>query len=161
MRKRTALLAVIAMLATTLMTVGPVAAQTTTEFSSRDGTERLAGSVSGDFQLRSPDDIVQVFIQLDEPAVAEVAAVGGERAAQRAQARVVRAQQDAVRSALSDVIVEERSNLVVAANGLRAMVRVGDIPAIRATEGVKNVAAVAKYYGPRSTPASPTSDATR
>src|SRR5690606_16211020 len=78
-------------------------------------------------------------------AVAEVAAVGGQTAAQRAQARLVRSQQDAVRSALSDVIVEERSNLVVAANGLRAMVRAGDIPAIRATEGVKNVAAVAKY----------------
>jgi minor extracellular serine protease Vpr len=145
MKKRTALLAVIAMLATTMMTVGPVAAQTTTDVSPRDGTERLAGSVSGDFQLRSPDDIVQVFIQLDEPAVAEVAADGGQTAAQRAQARLVRAQQDAVRSALSDVIVEERSNLVVAANGLRAMVRVGDIPAIRATDGVKNVAAVAKY----------------
>ena len=145
MRKRTALFAVVAMLATTLMTVGPVAAQTTTELSSRDGTDRLAGSVSGDFQLRSPDDVVQVFIQLDEPAVAEVAADGGQTAAQRAQARLVRAQQDAVRSALSDVIVQERSNLVIAANGLRAMVRAGDIPAIRATEGVKNVAAVAKY----------------
>lgn len=145
MRKRTAIFAVIAMVATTSMTVGPVAAQTTTELSSRDGTERLAGSVTGDFQLRSPDDIVQVFIQLDEPAVAEVAADGGQTAAQRAQARLVRAQQDALRSALSDVIVEERSNLVVAANGMRVMVRAGDIPAIRAAEGVENVAMVAKY----------------
>src|SRR5690606_1007780 len=132
----TALFAVVAMLATTLMTVGPVAAQTTTELSPRDGTDRTAGFVSPGFQLRSPDDVVQVFIQLDEPAVAEVAADGGQTAAQRAQARLVRSQQDAVRSALSDVIVEERSNLVVAANGLRAMVRAGDIPAIRATEGV-------------------------
>lgn len=144
MRKRTALLAVLAIFGATFTAGGPLAAQTTSEFEARDGAERQGGTVAG-FELRSPDDIVQVFIELDKPAVAEVAAGGAGRAAQRAQGRAVIAQQETLRSALADVIVEERSNLVVGANGLRALVRAGDIPAIRATEGVKNVAAVARY----------------
>src|SRR5690606_40434910 len=62
-----------------------------------------------------------------------------------AQALVVRAQQREVLSEIGDLIVEERSRMVVGANGIRAVVRAGDIPAIRATEGVKSVAAVTRY----------------
>lgn len=141
MRRRASLFALIAMLGTTFSMGGPVAAQT-----ERGTPQRISGSIEG-FDLRSPDDVVQVFIQLAEPSVAQFAAdTGAGAAAQKAQGSRVIAQQGRLRSDLSGFIVEERSNLVVGANGLRVTVRAGDIPAIRATEGVKSVAAVTRYH---------------
>lgn len=146
MRKRTTLIAVIAVVAATFATSGPLGAQTGDEIDTRPGPERVGGSVSSDFELRSPDDLVQVFIQLDEPSVAEFAADGANRAAQQAQGQAVLAQQDSVRSDLGSMIADELSNLVVGANGFRAMVRARDIPSIRATDGVKSVASVTRYH---------------
>jgi minor extracellular serine protease Vpr len=146
MRKKTALGAVLAVILATLPGGGPVGAQASGDLSQRNGPVRVAGSVA-DFDLRSPDDVVQVFIQLDEPSVAEFAAdTGAGRAAQRAQGAAVLSQQRRLRSDLATVIVEERSNLVVGANGLRVMVRAGDIPAIRAADGVESVAAITRYH---------------
>ena len=146
MRKRTALFAVIAVVAATFATSGPLGAQTGGEIDVRSGPERVSGSVSSDFELRNPDDLVQVFIQLDEPSVAEFAADGADRAAQQAHGQTVQAQQDSVRSDLGSMIADELSSLVVGANGFRAMVRAGDIPAIRATDGVESVASVTRYH---------------
>jgi subtilisin family serine protease len=146
MRNKTALGAVLAVTMATLAGVGPVGAQVSGDLSQRDGPVRVAGSVA-EFDFRSPDDVVQVFIQLDEPSVAEFTAdTGAGRAAQRAQGAAVLSQQRRVRSDLAAVIVEERSNLVVGANGLRVMVRAGDIPAIRAADGVESVAPVTRYH---------------
>ncbi|HEX2153447.1 MAG TPA: S8 family serine peptidase [Acidimicrobiia bacterium] len=147
MRKRTALMAVLAALTSLLAATGPSAAQTSGDLSTRDTGDRLSGTVSDAFELRSPDDVVQVFIQLDEPSVAEFAAeTSAGRAAQQAQGRAVLAQQAELRSALGSLIVEERSSLAVGANGIRAMVRAGDIPAVRATDGVESVATVTRYH---------------
>ncbi|MGH8911711.1 MAG: S8 family serine peptidase, partial [Acidimicrobiia bacterium] len=146
MRRRTALFAVLAVFAATFTAGGPVAAQTSGELSQRSGPERISGSIDG-FDVRSPDDVVQVFIQLGEPSVARFAAdTGANAAAQKAQGARVVAQQNRMRSELSRFIVEERSNLVVGANGLRVVVRAGDIPAIRAMDGVRSVAAVTRYH---------------
>lgn len=146
MKRRTALFAIVAVLTTSFAAGGPLAAQTGSELEGRIGPERMTGTVSDDFDLRSPDHLIHVFIQLNEPSVAEFAAeTGAGAAAQQSQGRAVLAQQSSLRSALGDLIAEERSNLVVGANGLRAMVRVGDLPAIRATEGVESVAPVTLF----------------
>ncbi|HLT96040.1 MAG TPA: S8 family serine peptidase, partial [Acidimicrobiia bacterium] len=108
--------------------------------------ERVSGNVSGDFTARSPDDIVEVFIQFDQAPVARVAAQGANSSDQKAQGQRVLAQQRQLRSALSDYIVREMSAFQVAANGIKAKVRAGDIPAIRAVDGVVSVAAVTYYY---------------
>lgn len=144
MRNPMALVAVLAMVLTTLATA-PVAAQSDGELTPRSAPERVSGSVSADV-VSDPDEIVDVFIQLDEPSVAEFrAATGANPAEQRAQGRRVLAQQDALRALLDDLIVEEHSSLAVGANGLRVSVRSGDIPAIGALEGVETVGPVAKH----------------
>lgn len=141
MRRRTALFAVLAVFAAMFAAGGPATAQI-------EPSDRAPGTISGDFTPRSLDEIVHVFIQLDEPSVAEL--VAGEAdvspAEQRAQSEAVQVQQDQVRSVLGDLVVEERSRLVVGANGIRALVRAGDIPAIRATDGVESVAMVTRHY---------------
>lgn len=144
--RRTAILAIVAMLASMLAVASPLSAAVPDGFRAADRGERVSGTVSSDFKLKSPDDIVQVFIQLDEPAVAELAAQGAGSAAQKAQGNRVLAQQDALRSELSDTIVEELSDMQVAANGLRVKVRAGDIPAIRAMDGVLSVTGVTRYF---------------
>src|SRR5690606_40328952 len=69
------------------------------------------GVVSDDFELRHPDEEVQVFIQLDEPSVAEfAAATDAGRPAQRAQALAVRAQQREVLSEIGDLIVRSEEH---------------------------------------------------
>lgn len=144
--RRTAILAIVAMLASLLAVASPLSAAVPDGFEAVDRGDRASGNVSSDFRLRSPDDIVQVFIQLDEPAVAELAAQGAGSAAQKAQGNRVLAQQASFRGALSDKIVEELSDMQVAANGLRVKVRAGDIPAIRAMDGVLAVTGVTRYY---------------
>ncbi|MFP3914440.1 MAG: S8 family serine peptidase, partial [Actinomycetota bacterium] len=147
MRKRTAVFAVLAMVTSLLAAGAPTAAQTGADPGERDRPERISGTVSDGFELRSPDELVHVFIQLDEPSVAEFTAdTGAGTAAQKAQADAVGAQQDLLRDELDHLIVEERAALTVGANGFRAMVRRGDIGAIRATDGVESVAAVARYH---------------
>gem|GEM_PF-1108112 len=144
MRRRVSILTIVALIAAALATT-PLGAQTRGDTGDRG--PRLGGVVSDEFALRHPDEEIQVFIQLDEPSVAEfAAATDAGRPAQRAQALAVRAQQREVLSEIGDLIVEERSRMVVGANGIRAVVRAGDIPAIRATEGVKSVAAVTRYH---------------
>ena len=91
------------------------------------------------------DDVIQVFIQLDQPSVAEYVASSASRptsAEQVVQRNRVLAQQALLRARLDQYIVAERSSLQVGANGFRAMVTVRDLPAIRTTAGVKSVARV-------------------
>ena len=100
------------------------------------------------------DDVIQVFIQLDVPSVAEYVATAGSSvsdARQRTQRSAVLAQQARVRAALSPYIIQERSALQIGANGFRAMVTVRDIPAIRATTGVESVAKVTLHTPSNST----------
>ncbi len=148
MRRRTALFAVLAMVSATFVATGPLAAQSESELSARSGPERLSGRVADGFDLASPDDVVQVFIQLDEPSVAEFTATRGvaSPAQQQAQGDTVQRQQARVSAQLAGMIIEERSRLTVAANGIKAMVRAGDVPAIAATDGVKSVAGVARHH---------------
>ncbi|HEX6947395.1 MAG TPA: S8 family serine peptidase [Acidimicrobiia bacterium] len=143
--RRTAILAILSMVTAMMVVAGPLSAAPN-GFRAFDRGERASGNVSDAFQRHSPDDIVQVFIQLDEPAVAELAATGAPAAAQKAQGQRNLAQQARIRDALSDVIVEELSSMQVAANGLRVKVRAGDIPAIRAMDGVLSVSGVTRYY---------------
>jgi minor extracellular serine protease Vpr len=98
----------------------------------------------------SLDEVIQVFIQLSVPSVAEFAATQKELTGstptdirQRIQRNAVLAQQARLRIDLAPYIVAERSALQIGANGFRAMVVVRDIPAIRATAGVASVGAVA------------------
>jgi subtilisin family serine protease len=108
--------------------------------------ERATGTLSDTFEPKSPDETIQVFIQLDEPSVAAVAAKGVGVPAQKAHGRDVLAQQDQAREQLGSLIVHELSNMVVGANGFRAFVRASDIPVIEATAGVKTVAPVTRHY---------------
>lgn len=95
----------------------------------------------------SSEAIVQVFIQFAEPSVAEFVATRPalSSAVQRSHSRSVRAQQDAVTTALEAHLIEVRSRLVVAANGIRALVRVEDIDTISAFPGVKSVSGVTRH----------------
>jgi minor extracellular serine protease Vpr len=92
---------------------------------------------------------IQVFVQLDEPAVAElnaqsVAATGSfaSVAEQRAQASLVSQQQARVAPMLAGYGAEILSAQRVAANGLRVKVRPSEISALRALRGVRSVGRV-------------------
>lgn len=92
---------------------------------------------------------IQVFVQLDEPAVAELNAASveatGEYAspeAQRQQAARVTAQQSQFRSTLSQYGAEVLSAQRVAANGLRVKVRASEIARLRNLPGVRSVGRV-------------------
>jgi minor extracellular serine protease Vpr len=152
MRRRTALLAALAMIAATLAAGGPLAAQTAdtsppSGFTLREPGDRIGGRAR-DFHLRSPDSRVEVFIQLDDPSVSEftVRRGGATPAEQREQGDRIQAQHLLISADLSGLIIEERSRFTVAANGIKAVVRAGDVPAIRATSGVKSVSEVALHY---------------
>ena len=129
-----------ALLVSGLLSASGAAAQTPQDHS------RAEGSLSDTFELRAPDEQVQVFIQLEEPSVADVASKGASVSAQKDHGQAVLSQQDEVRDRLGHLVVEELSRMVVGANGLRAIVRGRDIPAIRATDGVKSVAPVTRHY---------------
>lgn len=144
MRRRISLLTIAALIASAIVAT-PLGAQT--DGDTRERGQRMGAVVSPDFELRHPDEEVQVFIQLDRPSVAEFAAsTGAGRAAQRAQALAVKAQQREVMAEIGELVIEERSRLVVGANGIRAVVRAGDIPLIRSAEGVESVATVTRYH---------------
>ncbi len=92
---------------------------------------------------------IDLFIQLDEPAVTEFVANEvrqgrGEPAAQarRAQAERVSQQHDGIRGELARLGIEERSSMRVAANGLRVWAAPQDIPTLAGLPGVVSVAPV-------------------
>jgi len=94
-------------------------------------------------------DRVQVFVRLDEPAVAELNAESIARtgeyaapAAQRAQAQRVSQQQARFRPALESVGAEILSAQRVGANGFRVSVRPSEIPTLRSLPGVRSVGQV-------------------
>lgn len=112
----------------------------------------LTGFVVDDRWAEGRDQSVQVFIRLDLPSVAEYAALtGAHTEAQKRHGRAVLDQQDEVRRALDGLIEEELSSLVVSLNGWRAIVRLGDIPAISTTDGVSSVTPVVSYRPAAST----------
>jgi subtilisin family serine protease len=113
----------------------------------RDGAPpslKLHGTSVSDEQGR-----IQVFVQLDEPAVAELNAQSLETSgtfasssAQRAQAARVSAQQSSFRSVLASHGAQILSSQRVAANGFRIRVRASEIESIRSLPGVRSVGRV-------------------
>ena len=92
---------------------------------------------------------VQVFVQLDQPAVAELNAASVEATgsfaapeAQREQAARVTAQQSSFKPLLAQHGAEILSAQRVAANGLRIKVRPSEIPRLRNLPGVRSVGRV-------------------
>jgi minor extracellular serine protease Vpr len=99
--------------------------------------------------LTQQDGRVQVFLRLDEPAVAEINADSLEKtgsyaaaATQREQARRVSDQQARLRPALEGIGAQILSAQRVGANGFRARVRLSDVPTLRAMPGVRSVGRV-------------------
>ena len=92
---------------------------------------------------------VEVFVQLDQPSVAEknVATfeATGELASsadQKAQAARVTAQQESFRSALASRGAQILSSMRVGANGFRVKVKASELGTLRTLPGVKSVARV-------------------
>lgn len=153
------LLVVIGVVALMMSVVPALAAQTTpntgtvlaAENAANRSLDRASLSIANK-PAPNLDDVVQVFIQLDVPSVAEfvatqTAASGStpSDARQRIQRNLVLAQQAKIRAQLAPYIVAERSALQIGANGFRAMVTVRDLPSIRNTPGVASVARVALH----------------
>lgn len=99
--------------------------------------------------LAGKDARVQVFVRLDEPAVAELNADSVEKSgsfatpeAQRAQAQRVSQQQAQFRPTLESLGAKILSSQRVGANGFRAKVRLSDIPHLRSMPGVRSVGRV-------------------
>jgi minor extracellular serine protease Vpr len=99
--------------------------------------------------LAQQDGRVQVFVRLDEPAVAELNADSLEKTgsfapatAQREQARRVSEQQARFRPSLEGIGAQILSAQRVGANGFRARVRLSDVPNLRSLPGVRSVGRV-------------------
>jgi len=95
---------------------------------------------------------VEVFVRLDEPAVAELNAKSIETtgsfaspAAQRAQAARVSEQHARMRSLINGSGAEILSAQRVGANGFRVMAQPGQIAALRSLQGVRSVARVERH----------------
>ena len=95
---------------------------------------------------------VQVFVRLDEPAVAELNATSlatsgayASPAAQRAQAARVSQQQARFRSTLDSLGAQVLSAQRVGANGLRVNVKASELAALRSMPGVRSVGRVHRY----------------
>ena len=95
---------------------------------------------------------VQVFVRLDEPAVAELNAQSinttgsfASPAAQREQASRVRQQQARFRPVLESRGAEILSSQAVGANGFRARVNASEIAALRNMPGVRSVGFVERH----------------
>jgi subtilisin family serine protease len=107
-------------------------------------TLKLHGKKVTDAQGR-----MQVFVRLDEPAVAELNAESvkstgsfAPASAQRAQASRVSAQQASIKPMIASLGAEILSAQRIGANGLRVKVRPTDIAALRSLPGVRSVARV-------------------
>lgn len=103
-------------------------------------------------KLSAEQGRVQVFVRLDEPAVAElnaasIASTGAyaSPAAQRAQAQRVSQQQARFRGALDSVGAQVLSSQRVGANGLRVKVNRSELATLRAMPGVRSVGRVHRY----------------
>jgi minor extracellular serine protease Vpr len=89
------------------------------------------------------DEIVKVFIQLDEPSVAEFNAGNSKSsAAQQAQARRVERQQDRLRGQLASRGAQEIYSMKIGANGIAVAATVRDLAEIGQLNGVKSIAAL-------------------
>ncbi|MBK5269332.1 MAG: S8 family serine peptidase [Acidimicrobiia bacterium] len=112
----------------------------------RSAPERATGNaVGGPVDLDAP---VQLFVQLDAPAVAELVALKGNAATpkvQKAHAASLSKQQAKFISQLSsDIRVLDQ--LRVGANGIRVDATIRDIPTLAAMSGVRSVAEVTTHY---------------
>lgn len=139
-------------IAAMLLTATLIAAPTITQ--GADNTRKRTIDASRSLQhhgtrLSDTHGRIQVFVRLDEPAVAELNAdsIGttGSFAApaeQRAQAARVSAQQARVRPALESIGAQILSAQRVGANGFRVKVRPSEVPALRALPGVRSIGRV-------------------
>jgi minor extracellular serine protease Vpr len=122
----------------------------------------LPASAQSDEPVRSPQGVtgdavggpvdldaeVRVFVQLDEPSVAEfVAASEGDPppGVQRAQARKVQAQQASAQPAIESTGAEVVNNLVVGANGFVVNATLREIPVLESLDDVRSVARVTVF----------------
>lgn len=122
---------------------GPVAAQE--GLLPRDTPETL-DRVSIDYGNKPApdlDEVVKVFIQLDEPSVAEFNKGNSKSsAAQQAQARRVERQQDRIRGQLAAHGAQELYSMQVGANGIAVSATVRDLAEIGTLSGVESIAAL-------------------
>ena len=89
------------------------------------------------------DEVVKVFVQLDEPSVAEFNKGNSKSsAAQQAQARRVERQQDQIRGELLARGAQELYSMQVGANGIAVAATVRDLADIGALNGVESIAAL-------------------
>lgn len=135
------------MLVTTALVVAPVLTQAADNTRSR-GNEARSLKLHGT-KVAGDQDRVQVFVRLDEPAVAEfnaarINATGkfAPAAEQRAQAARVSAQQARMRAAIASQGAEILSAQRVGANGFRVKVSPSEIAHLRALPGVRSVGRV-------------------
>jgi len=94
------------------------------------------------------DQEARLFVQLDEPSVAEFVAGSDSEpsaGAQKAQANRVKAQQDRARADVEAADADVVSNLVVGANGFVVNATLRSIPQLEALSGVKSVARVTVF----------------
>ncbi|HMN45210.1 MAG TPA: S8 family serine peptidase [Povalibacter sp.] len=133
-------------LLTTALAVVPLATQAAGEAKPRGAAPSL--KLHGK-SLDQPRKRVQVFVQLDQPAVAELNAQALETqgsfaspAAQRAQAERVSQQQVQMRSVLASHGAEILSTQRVAANGIRINVDPAELDSLRSLPGVRSVGRV-------------------
>jgi len=103
-------------------------------------------------RLNARDLKVDVFVQLDEPSVAELNINSVEQTgdiasadAQKAQAQRVSAQQSAIRSTLESHGAKILASHRVGANGLHISVALSEVNALRGLPGVRSVGRVTKY----------------
>jgi len=103
-------------------------------------------------KLNARDLRVDLFVQLDEPSVAELnintTQQTGElasAAAQKAQAQRVTAQQNAIRPTLESYGAKILSSHRVGANGLRINVSLAQVNSLRDLPGVRSIGHVTKY----------------
>lgn len=132
----------------------PAGADTTAPITDRDvaiDLEKTAVSLANK-PGPSLDDIVNVFVQLDTPSVAEFVAAteaSGRTAsasAQKAQGKKIEQQQANLRRQLAKFSTTEAFALKVGANGISLNAPLRDIIEIAKIPGVESVAPVAKHY---------------
>jgi minor extracellular serine protease Vpr len=100
-------------------------------------------------KLHAPNREIQVFVRLDEPAVAELNAQSMEQTGQfaasdrqKAQAARVSEQQNAFRPTLQSIGARILASQRVGANGFRVLVKPSEIASLRQMPGVRSVGRV-------------------
>ncbi len=94
------------------------------------------------------DQTVRLFVQLDEPSVAEFVAGSSSRpsaSAQKAQAARVKSQQNKARGQLEAAGANVVDTMVVGANGFHVDATIRSIPDLEGISGVKSVARVTVF----------------